>query len=163
MLVIADTSPVNYLLLIGHINILPKLFGTVILPSAVRDELADMGTPLPVRNWIARAPSWLEVRPASKECSNAESLQALDAGEAAAISLAIQLRADLLLMDDREGVAVARRAGFTVTGTLGVLGLAAERGLLNLPEAFERLKRTSFRYRSEVMEQLLRRFLGGER
>lgn len=137
MLVIADTGPVNYLLLIGHIDILPELFGIVILPSAVRDELADIGTPLPARRWIANPPSWLDVRPAPSDCPNSESLKALDAGEVAAISLAIQLRADLLLMDDREGVAAARREGFTVTGTLSVLGLAAERGLVNLPDAFD--------------------------
>ena len=53
MLVIADTGPVNYLVLIGHIDILPRLFGTVILPSAVREELADLGSPPRVRDWIA--------------------------------------------------------------------------------------------------------------
>jgi len=156
VLVIADTRPVNYLLLIGHIDILPILFGTVILPSAVRDELADIGSPLPVRNWIADAPAWLDVRPAPIDGPPAESM-ALDPGEVAAIRLAIELRADLLLMDDREGVIAARREGFAVTGTLGVLGLAAERGLIQLADAFERLKRTNFRYRQEIMDKLLKK------
>jgi len=57
---IADTGPVNYLILIGHINILPVLFQTVILPSAVRDELLD--APLLVKNWIFDPPSWIDVR-----------------------------------------------------------------------------------------------------
>lgn len=155
MLVIADTGPVNYLLLIGHIDILPRLFGTVILPSAVRDELADIGTPSPVRDWIADPPLWIDIRPPATRCPSVESLKAFDSGEAAAIALAMELRADLLLMDDREGVIAARRKGFAVTGTLGVLTLAADRRLINLAEAFERLKHTNFRYRQEILDELL--------
>lgn len=157
MLIIADTGPVNYLLLIEHIDILPALFGSVILPSTVRDELADVGTPSVVRSWAAQLPSWVDVRSSRSDLPKTESLPGLDPGELAAIALAVELRADLLLMDDREGVIAARRKGFTVTGTLGVLSLAAERGLLNLAEAFDRLKRTNFRYRREIMDQLLGR------
>ena len=79
----------------------------------------------------------------------------LDAGEGDAIVLAVELQADLLLMDDREGVLAARRKGFAVTGTLGVLGLAAQHGLLNLADAFDRIKRTNFRYRQDTMDALL--------
>ena len=131
MLVIADTGPVNYLVLVGHIEVLPPLFGKVILPSVVRDELTDAGTPLIVQNWIAHPPAWVDVRLTTSD-PDAVGLRGLDAGEAAAIALAMQLKADLLLMDDREGAIAARRSGFVVTGTLGVLALAAERGLVNL-------------------------------
>lgn len=154
MLVIADTGPVNYLLLVGHIDILSALFGNVILPSVVRDELKDPGTPLVVRNWIAHPPPWVDVRLTTSD-PDAVALKGLDAGEAAAITLAVELDADLLLMDDREGVVAARRKGFAVTGTLGVLGLGAERDLLNLGEAFDRLRRTNFRCPKDVMDQLL--------
>jgi predicted nucleic acid-binding protein len=58
-------------------------------------------------------------------------------------------------MDDREGVLVARRKGLTVTGTLGVLGLAAKHGLLHLSSAFEQLKKTNFCYSQRIMDQLL--------
>ena len=58
-------------------------------------------------------------------------------------------------MDDRAGVAVAQRQGFTVTGTLGVLDLAAQRGLVDLADAFARLRATSFRYPPEMMDALL--------
>ena len=60
-LVIADTSPINYLLLIGHIDILPALFDKVILPAAVRDELKHPKAPLVVRNWVAAPPPWVDV------------------------------------------------------------------------------------------------------
>jgi predicted nucleic acid-binding protein len=84
-------------------------------------------------------------------------LRALDEGERAALALARTLSADLVLMDDRAGVAVARRQGFTVTGTLGVLDLAGRRGFIDLGAAFIRHKRTNFRYRPEIMEALLAR------
>ena len=58
-------------------------------------------------------------------------------------------------MDDRDGVLVARSKGFRVAGTLGILSMAAERSIVDLAEAFERIKRTSFHYRQETMDQLL--------
>jgi predicted nucleic acid-binding protein len=152
-LVIADTGPVNYLLLIGHIEILPALFEKVILPSAVKDELANADTPQSVREWIANPPMWVDVRhtATTKEGSTAS----LGPGETAAIALAAELHAELLLMDDRRGVAVALQRGLTVTGTMGLLARAAKRGLIDLADAFDRLKSTNFRYRQETMDTLL--------
>lgn len=76
-------------------------------------------------------------------------------GEEEAITLAMEIHADMILMDDREGVIFARSKGIEVTGTLGVLSMAAKQGLINLLEAFDRLKRTNFRYRQSIMDQLL--------
>jgi predicted nucleic acid-binding protein len=157
-LVIADTSPINYLLLIGNIDILPSLFGRVILPAAVWDELKHPKAPPVVRSWVAAPPAWVEVRP-SRPLRDA-SLAALDLGEGAAIALAIEIHADLLLMDDEEGVIAARIKGLDVTGTLGVLSQAAQRNLLNLAEAFDRLKRTNFRFRQEIMDKFLNEISG---
>jgi predicted nucleic acid-binding protein len=61
-LVIADTSPINYLLLIGYIEILPALFDRVIVPSAVWDELKHPKAPPIVRDFVAASPAWVEVR-----------------------------------------------------------------------------------------------------
>ncbi|MBV9035079.1 MAG: DUF3368 domain-containing protein [Acidobacteriaceae bacterium] len=83
-------------------------------------------------------------------------LAGLGAGEAEAIILAAELDADLLLMDDRRGVAAALRRGLIVTGTMGLLARAAQRGILDLADAFDKLKRTNFRYRQEVMDALLK-------
>jgi predicted nucleic acid-binding protein len=99
-LVIADTGPVNYLVLIGNIDLLPALFDKVILPSAVQAELTDADAPLSVRNWIADPPAWLHDHEAPSRQSDQASVEGLDEGEAAAIALAILLDADLLLMDD---------------------------------------------------------------
>lgn len=154
-LVIADTGPINYLVLIERIDLLPALFQKVILPSAVQRELDDRETPPSVRDWIANPPAWVEVRETPVRYFDDESLKGLDEGEQAAIALAAALNADLLLMDDREGVMVARSKGLAVTGTLGLLSLAARRGLVDLADSFARLKRTNFRYRREIMDELL--------
>jgi predicted nucleic acid-binding protein len=151
--VIADTGPIHYLVLIGHSEILPALFEKVIIPSAVFGELARAEVPDAVRNWIQAAPPWLEVQAASP--FDDPSLEGLDEGEKAALTLAASLAADLVLMDDRGGVRAARRKGLRVIGTLRVLELGARRGLLTLPDAFERIKRTNFRYRQDIMDELL--------
>lgn len=154
-LVIADTGPVNYLILIGHIDILPALFEKVIVPAIVRDELKHRKAPPAVQRWIADPAPWAEVRHTASDVSRDVSPGALDAGEEAAIALAVELHADLILMDDRDGVLVARSKGFRVAGTLGILSMAAERGLVNLADAFERIKQTTFYYQQEIMDQLL--------
>jgi predicted nucleic acid-binding protein len=87
-IVIADTGPLNYLVLIGHVDLLPILFEKVVLPSAVRAELADQDAPPSVRNWIANPPVWLEVNEMTSLQFDHDSLEGLDEGEAAAIALA---------------------------------------------------------------------------
>jgi hypothetical protein len=62
MIVVADTSPINYLLLIKEIDILPKMYGTVVIPRAVQEELLRPVAPEIVRAWIGGAPAWLEIR-----------------------------------------------------------------------------------------------------
>lgn len=157
-LVIADTGPINYLILIGHIDILPKLFEKVLLPVTVRDELMRPKAPSLVQQWIAAPPPWIDIRQSAH--AHDPEMDKLDAGEEDAIALAIELHAELLLMDDRDGVDVARRKGFRVAGTLAVLAMAAQHGLLNLAEAFERIKRTNFHYQQALMDQLLEEIAG---
>jgi predicted nucleic acid-binding protein len=84
-------------------------------------------------------------------------VEGLDEGETAAIALAISLGADLLLMDDRKGVIVARGRGLRVTGALGVLDIAAERGLVNFAQAVSRLRRTTFRIPEALLDSLLKK------
>jgi len=155
LLVVADTGPLNYLVLTGDIELLPKLFGCVLAPQAVCDELADRDAPAEVREWVAQNPAWLEVRPDPDTRPDDAMTPILDQGERAAIALALVVKADLVLLDDREGVAIARREGLVVTGTLGVLDLAARRGMVDLAEAFARLKATSFYYRQGLLDALL--------
>jgi len=150
---VADTGPLNYLLLIGHIGVVPQLFDHVCIPTAVRDELNDPMTPTVVRAWIAAPPNWLSVMSAPAHVD--PTLDDLDDGEQAAIALASATKADLLLMDERAGVAAARAQGVQVTGTLGVLDRAALRGFIDLPTAFAALRTTSFHVNQQLLDALL--------
>jgi predicted nucleic acid-binding protein len=153
-LVVADTGPLNYLVLIGASDILAKLFEKVLTPQTVYDELRHPAAPAIVRSWAAHPPAWLEVRPVAAVIDD-PAWRALDAGEREALALARTLGAELVLMDDRAGVAVALQQGLAVTGTLGVLDLAARRGVVDLADTFTRLRATNFRYRPEIMDALL--------
>ena len=152
--VISDTSPLHYLILVGHVELLPDLYTEVLIPKAVADELRRPATPEPVQRWIADPPQWLRVVPLSAQPSF-RSLEHLDRGEHDAIVLALQLKADLVLMDDREGVEEARGLGLSVTGTLGILDRAAERGLIELASAIARLRQTNFRVDPALLVRLL--------
>lgn len=153
LLVIADTSPIRYLVQIGHVEFLHLLFESVSIPVEVADELRDSSAPASVQSWMSQSPAWLNVLEASE--TDDPVLQALDAGERSAIALGIALKADLILIDERKGSAVAASKGFETTGTLGILDLAAKRGLVDLREAVDRLKRTNFRYRQEIIDGML--------
>jgi len=63
VIVVSDTSPLNYLVLIEQVQVLPVLFGRVVVPPAVMAELQHAGTPAVVRAWAASPPPWLEIRP----------------------------------------------------------------------------------------------------
>jgi predicted nucleic acid-binding protein len=153
LLVIADTSPVRYLVQIGQIDVLARLFEEIKLPSAEAEELRHPSAPAAVRAWIQHLPEWVKVLAAPE--NDDPILGKLDPGERAAIALGLSLKADLILIDERKGTAVALTKGFEVTGTLGILDLAATRGLVDLPDALDRLTRTNFRYRPELIAALL--------
>jgi len=158
MIVIADTTPLNYLLLIGEVEILPQIYGRVLSPLAVWEELQRPRTPEVVRAWVSRRPAWLEVD--RVERSPEPALWKLGAGEREAIMLAEELHADWLILDEHAARSVATQRNLSVIGTLGVLAEAAERGLVDFPDAIARLKQTSFYVSPEVLAPLLRRYPG---
>jgi predicted nucleic acid-binding protein len=139
--------------LIGHDGVLPVIFGRVLTVPAVVAELNHHGSPEVVRTWAAAPPSWLTVQsPTSVTAS-----LGLGRGEVEAISLATELRADAILIDERKGARAASSLGLFVTGTLGVLQLAHEWGLLRLSEAVAALRSTSFRASDDLLDEMVRR------
>ena len=154
MIVIADASPINYLALIGHIQILPEQFGKEVIPQAVQEELESQGAPEEVRKLLADKPDWLLVQ---RVDTIDASLARLDAGEREAIALAQELNADLVILDDRKGRQTAMEIGLSVIGTLGLIEQAAMLGLIDLPTAIARLKQTTFRISPHLLDALLDR------
>lgn len=163
MVVVADTTPVNYLVLIGAQELLPALFSQIVIPEAVLRELQATATPQAVRQWIASQPPWLETRAMAAVPDTR--LSHLDDGERAAIQLAEELGADLLLVDERAARKEAAKRHLATSGTLGILDRAAEKGLIDFSQALQQLKQTSF-YLSASVEQFfldrqVRRQTGG--
>ena len=96
ILVVADTGPICYLALIEAADILARLYDRVVLPSAVLAELTHPNAPAAVKAWASRLPAWVEVRRAT----HVDAGSVLGPGEAEAIALAQELKADSLLLDE---------------------------------------------------------------
>jgi uncharacterized protein len=154
IVVVADTSPLNYLIQIHCDDVLPALYERLLVPAAVVEELLHPRTTAAVRTWLARTPSWLVVEQVDEPVD--PQLARLDPGERQAIQLAKRARADLLLMDERLGVRIARAHGLAVTGTLGTLLQAARRGLVDIDRVLAALKATDFRCSDRVIEEVRR-------
>ena len=155
MIVVADTSPLNYLVLIGEIQLLPTLYERVLIPEEVHSELQRLRTPPSVRAWAAELPSWCDVRVVASTADPA--LDELDPGERDAIQLCLDAQIDTVLMDEMSGRREALRRHLRVTGTVAVLEKAAQRGLLDFRDALQRLEGTNFRLSPAIRAEFLKR------
>jgi hypothetical protein len=164
MIVVSDTSPILYLLLVDQLDLLPRLYQRIIIPTVVQAEMQDPGAPFALQNWIAEPPPWLEIHAVPDSASFAPQsvridLQRLDPGEQAAILLAQFLKANLLIVDDLAARQTAQQLGINITGMLGILGEAAKRNWINFPEILDRLlQETNFRASPQLIQDLLDRF-----
>jgi len=158
MIVVADSGPLHYLILLDHTELLRRFYGRVLVPDAVASELSSAAAPPIVRSWIEQPPSWVDVVQVGSEAVQAITDE-LDIGERSAIALAATLGADLLLIDEAAGRAEARRRNLRVTGTLGVLRAGAEQGLVDVPELIGRLKATSFYVDDALVTAIFQRWL----
>lgn len=153
MVVIADSSPLIYLSRVGALDVLSAAFGEVVVPAVVWAEVFDARPEAPGIKTLRDA-HWLRV--------NAQPLPdtqlGLDPGETAAILLAEALGADLVLMDERAGRAVAESRGIAVRGTLGVLVQARTTGALPaLRPVLNALAAEGFRLSPLLVAEALRR------
>ena len=152
MTVVSNTTPLNYLVLIGRVEILSVLYTHVIIPQAVFHELTSDRTPGTVRACVMNAPAWLAVEQ-THDITDSE-LQGIQIGERQTILLAQQLRSDFVILDDRKARRIANDRGLNVIGTLGILTAADEKGLIRLNEALDDLKQTNFRASSGLLHLL---------
>ena len=153
MIVVADTSPINYLVLIGHVEVLPVFYSRIVVPPSVWQELHDASAPDSVRTWLSAPPVWLERRMVNGALDS--SLNFLDLGEREAIALAEEISADRLIVDETLAREAAQRRKLSVIGTLGILRNAARANLLNLPNALSELQNTNFYVSPDLIRSLL--------
>lgn len=152
MIVVSDTSPLNYLVLIGQESVLQVLYGRVLIPSVVRDELLAVDTPTVVREWISAPPAWIEIRDVAAD--GLKLIPGLDAGELAAMDLTVSVHADLVLIDDLRARQEAIHRGLKVSGLIGVLMAAAVERQLDIRSVLARLRSsTSFRFSQELQDR----------
>jgi predicted nucleic acid-binding protein len=123
MIIISDTGPLHYLILIDEAELLEEQFGRVIIPHAVLEELQHEKTPEKVKSWVNSRPEWVEVKTPSIVLLDLD--RALGAGEREAIALAIELGADALLLDDRRAIREATKRNMPAITTLNILAKAS--------------------------------------
>jgi predicted nucleic acid-binding protein len=152
-IIVSDTSPICYLLLIHQIDLLPQLYGEVTIPQTVGDELKANQSPAVVQNWISRPPEWLRI--VTITVSPDPILEPLDPGEREAILLAKQLAADLVILDDKAARQIASAMGLNIIGLLGILKDAARSGLIDLATSFEQLRAAGFWVAPCLLQRLL--------
>lgn len=157
MIIVSDTTPIHYLILIEKEMILPELFGEIIIPEAVAIEMKHEKTPEAVRHFIDFPPNWIKIKSAKSNIF-LETIGGLGAGETEAIALAIEENADAILMDDRKAIRTARQKNLTVLTTFAILELAAVKKLIDLPQTLDKLAQTNFRMPSdEIIQEILER------
>lgn len=147
--VVADTTPLNYLILIGQAEVLRELFGEVMIPEAVLAELRHPKAPAAVASWLLNLPDWLTV----EKVARVDQTIQLGQGETEAISLAVEREIPIVLMDERRGRSAAEARGLLAVGTLNILDLADERGLFDGVAMLETLKLTTFRADSALLDR----------
>src|SRR6266852_6432928 len=156
MVVVADASPLNYLIRINCDGLLRDLYGRVLVPVSVMEDLGHPLAPTSVGAWLLHVPSWIDVR--TVRFRGDASMEALDRGEREAIQLAEEQHANLLLIDERLGRLEAKRRGIPTTGTLGILLAGGKRRLIEPELAFQRLvEQTNFRATPDLKESFRER------
>jgi len=153
--VVSNSSPLIHLARISRLELLQELFQEVVIPPAVYREVVVEGRGKPGADLVQSA-SWIKVEQLRDQALKRSLTLILDEGEAEAIALAVEKRAELVLLDEREARVIAKRLGLKVTGTLGVIVKAKRLNLLNsVKEELEKLKATGFRIAPELEELVL--------
>lgn len=143
--IISDTSCLILLDKIGELNLLHKLFGEVVTTQVVADEFGQ------------HLPDWIRIQNSNDVASQLVLETAVDKGEASAISLALELKDCLLIIDDSKGRKLAKQLGLIITGTLGVLVQAKQNGYISmLKPLLDKIKETDFRLSEQLVQETLK-------
>lgn len=129
MIIVSNTTPISELAKVGQLNLLKEIFGTLIIPQEVYQEVTTGNHPAAI---IVPAVDWIEVRSirSPQKVSDLQTDTNLDLGECAAIVLAEELKANQILIDDLAARIIAESRKLAVIGTIGILLLAKDRGII---------------------------------
>lgn len=158
MIVVSNTSPIVNLAVVGGLHILRDLFHEILVPSAVQEEISAGVAALPALA-VTQQQDWIKGRPVADWPLREVLSQNLDAGEAEAIALAVEAKADYLLVDERRARKIAQRLGIPVMGVLGCLVEAKRRGHIPVVKPWiESLRQVAgFRVSDDLVATVLRK------
>ncbi|PSN10634.1 DUF3368 domain-containing protein [filamentous cyanobacterium CCT1] len=156
MIVVSNAGPIIALARIEHLSLLQDLYGEVVIPAAVQQEVTGLPADLPGAREV-RAASWIKVIGVSDSIAVSFLRERLDAGESEAIVLVLERQADLLLIDEARGRRIAQAREIPHIGTLGLLVLAKRRGLIEkVTPLLSQLLTVGFRMDSSLMQAVRR-------
>jgi predicted nucleic acid-binding protein len=154
-LVVSNAGPLISLSTISQLDLLRALFGQVVIPQAVYDEVVVHGESEPGSNEVDEA-DWIKICQVKDHLAVDLLREALDAGESEAIVLAQELNAKYVLLDDGLARRKARFIKLPMMGTLGVLLMAKEAGLISgVKPILDELRQTDFRMSNRVYQRVL--------
>ena len=154
--IVSNATPIRYLAEIDALHLLPYLFGYVVIPTAVAQELTHPHAPQCVRTLIMSPPDWLHIQTVQQTDPR---LIALDPGEREAIVLAGEIGVNTILLDEKAARDVAVQRGLRCIGTLRILDEGAKQGQIDLRHAIERLRQTTFRIHPDLIKRVLKGLL----
>lgn len=138
-IIVSDTSCIAYLIQINLLHLLQTLYREIIIPAAVNDEILQLENKGYILSEFKNA-DWIKIYSTHNLSNVSEYENILDRGELEAISIAIELEADLLIIDEKLGRVVAKTIGFDITGLLGILITAKNKNLiLSVKKALDEL------------------------
>jgi uncharacterized protein len=143
MITVSDTTPLRYLIEIEKVHILEILFGRIFIPEKVAEELQRPKTPQKVKDWMQSRPPWLEVTQADLSIFTPQ--KKIHDGEREAFALALALKADAVLIDDKDAIPEAKRLNLQPISLFTILERAAARDLIDLPQTVDEMRKTTFR------------------
>jgi predicted nucleic acid-binding protein len=159
MIIVSDTTPIISLIKIKRLSLLEELFGNIVIPEAVFNELTT-SRKFKEEAELVRKSSFIELIPVTDKIAlhRFQEQTGLDLGESEAIILANEIKADSLVIDERKGRRVANQLGLKITGTLGILLLAYEEKLLSkeeLESELEELQHSSLRLSRALIQEIV--------
>ncbi len=153
MIVVSDISPLTNLAVIGQFELLRRLYAEVHIAQGVWDELNAGGRRWPGCDQVASA-GWIQRHQVQNQALVTALRRDLDRGEAESIALAVELGADLILLDEKEGRHAAQRLGLDVVGVVGVLLEAKTKGAIDrVRPHLDALRQAAGFYLSESLYQ----------